>query len=455
MILGIVGIVVALFLFLFLVYRGYNVLYIAPICVLVVAVTNKISPLEAFTSTYVTGLWGTFTAIFSVIFLGTIFGKVMQDTGASTSIANIFTKYYIFKVDDSKKQISRAVLSLIVIFLLMTYGGIDAYTQIFVVYPVIMILAERLNLPRKVVPSFLVLNVAFVAAPGAPQIYNIISQGAFAIGGVTDTKVTYGLIPGLIAVAIIAVGGYFYSTYFAKKVKAKGETFDWNGLEKINSDDERKAPHIILAILPLVIVFVLYTIIGLDIAIALSAAIIVALVLMARYIEKQPQEKINVLGLVKRTLNRGADRSPLALLQLSAPAGFAAIITMTAGFGLLVSALAGLNINPILLTLITLFILTAVTSNPVASLMIAIPLILGILQAKGIDANIPAIFRVAALAATTFETLPFNGMPILCFHLTGTTHKEAYKPILFQTVLFTAVGAIVAAVIFLIAPGII
>ncbi len=454
MVIGIIGIVVALVLFAFLVYKGFNVLYVAPICVLLVAITNEISPLTAFTATYVSGVTNTIVALFSIIFLGAIFGKVMQDTGASIAISNLFTKNFVFKTEKKESQILRAVISVVVMGGLLTYGGVDAYTQIFVMFPIIVTMVKKMDLPRKVIPSFLVLNVAFIAAPGSPQIYNIITQAAFGMSGYEGTKVTYGLIPGLIAVVIIAVGGIIFATYFSRKAVHGGEGFDWGRMEKFNLDENRKTPPLILALLPLVLVFVLYTILGLDIAIAISSAIVLALILMSGYIDKESEVKINRLGLIKRTLNHGADRFPQAVLQLTAPAGFAAIVTITAAFGLLVNAVASLDINPIILTLLALMILTAITSNPIAALMIALPLVLGILGARGEEVNVPAIFRVAALAATTFETLPFNGMPLLCNMLAGTTHKEAYKPIFMQTVLFTLVGSVVCALIFLVFPGI-
>lgn len=455
MVIGIIGIVIALALFALLVYKGYNVLYVAPICVIIVALTNKLSPLTSFSSTYVTGITSTILALFSIIFLGAIFGKVMQDTGASISISNLFTKNFIFRIDDKDKQIKRAVFSIIIIGGILTYGGVDCYTQMFVMLPIDIIIAQKLNLPRRVVPSFLTLNVAFIAAPGAPQIYNIITQTSFMTTGITDTKVTYGMIPGLVAVAIVAIGAIWYAIRFAKKCKSNGETFDWGNVQPINTDENRKTPPLIFALLPLILVFILYTVLGLDIAIALSSAIILALILMSGFIDKEKGMQFNRLGLIKRTLNEGADRFPSSMFQLSVPAGFAAIVTATAAFGALVGALASLDIHPIILTLLALFVLTAITSNPVAALLIAIPLVVGILKARGIDVNVPAIFRVAALAATTFETLPFNGTPLLCNMLCGTTHKEAYKPIFMQTVLFTSVGAIVAAIMFIVFPGII
>jgi len=61
--------------------------------------------------------------------------------------------------------------------------------------------------------------------------------------------------------------------------------------------------------------------------------------------------------------------------------------------------------------------------------------------------------RVSAIAATTFETLPINGLIILTLKLIGCSHKEAYKPMFLQSVLFTLGGAIIATVLIVLFPA--
>ncbi|MFR5117515.1 MAG: hypothetical protein ACLTDV_11170 [Eubacterium sp.] len=53
MALGIIGIVVALAIFLYGAYKNVSVLYLAPLCGVIVAVTNGLNANDAFTSLYV------------------------------------------------------------------------------------------------------------------------------------------------------------------------------------------------------------------------------------------------------------------------------------------------------------------------------------------------------------------------------------------------------------------
>ena len=262
-----------------------------------------------------------------------------------------------------------------------------------------------------------------------------------------------GLGAGLIATAVILVGGCWYSIRFCKKANASGEGFSWGGCEPLPEAQEENHPHIILAIIPLASVFVFYTILGLDIAIALTVGIVLALVLMGRYIDTSKAPELNKWQHIKRALNEGTEGYPLALIQLCTPAGLAAVITATAAFGVIIGVVSGAPIHYIFLTVIFMMAITAITSSPIVGIMVTIPLILGVAQTLGIDPNIAAIFRIAVVGAATFETLPTNGMVTLQLGLTKTTHKQSYKPIFMQTCVWTSIGTIVCALLFFAFPG--
>lgn len=454
MVAGLIGIIIAVVLFMFLIYKGFNVLYVGPLCALIVALTNTIegmTPVTAITQTFVGGITSSITSLFSMLFFGAIFGKIMQDTGGTTALLRIFTKNFIFKTENKKSQIRRAVLSIIIISAMMTWGGIDAYTQLFITFACGMIIAKQIGLPRRCVPSFMTLGCAFIAAPAAPQVYNQMTMAGFMNAGIMDTKVTYGAFPGMVAVLIVAAGGFWFCQRFCIKCLERGETFDWGPVQPFNTGEEEKnLPPFILSVIPLALVFVLYTIVGLDVMVALVCGIIAAILLLGKYIDISGAMKIDKISPLKQKLlsirgclNAGADRFPSAMFTLTIASGLAAVVTATNAFGDLIGLMSGIQIHPVILTLICMWILTAITSNPVASLMIVLPLVLGILQAQGTPINAPMLFRVAAIAATTFETLPCNGTPLLNNMLCGTTHKEAYFPVFMQSCIFTFIASIV------------
>ncbi len=107
------------------------------------------------------------------------------------------------------------------------------------------------------------------------------------------------------------------------------------------------------------------------------------------------------------------------------PSALAGVVTASAGFGVVVGMLAGLKISPLVLVLIAVCVLVAITSSPPAALMIAVPLVMNIMLGQGMAPDVvlqhaPAIMRISAIAATTFETLPINGLIILTLNLIGS-----------------------------------
>jgi H+/gluconate symporter-like permease len=148
MTIGLIGIIAALVVFLILTDYGFSTFYTAAVCAIIVALTNAMSPLTAFTATYVTGLESMLEALVSVIFLGTIFGKVFTDTGTASSIATTMIDKFV-KNRQGKSKVMAAIIIMIIIGSLCTMGGIDGYILTFTMFPVALILAEACNIPRK------------------------------------------------------------------------------------------------------------------------------------------------------------------------------------------------------------------------------------------------------------------------------------------------------------------
>ena len=187
MALGIIGIVIALVIFLYGAYKNVSVLYLAPFCGVIVAVTNGLNANDAFTSLYVgaveenvaTGAWeigglcGMITAVFPTVFLGGLFGKVLGDSGAAQSIASTLVNKFVFPAATKEKQAKRAVLIMLIIECVLTYGGVDGFVAIFATFPICMYMASRIGIPRRYVPAMLALSCGANSAPFVLSINNI------------------------------------------------------------------------------------------------------------------------------------------------------------------------------------------------------------------------------------------------------------------------------------------
>lgn len=480
MAIGLIGIILALILFLGLVYKGCSSYWVAALCAILVAVTNGMNVVEAITGSYLPGIVDMILKLFSVIFLGAILGKIYADTGAAASIAKTLTNAFVVK-RQGKSQVRAAIIVLLVVSAVCTMGGIDGYVLTFTLFPICMVVSEMCDIPRRFVPGMFCLNCAFMTAPGAPQIYNIMGtaamksqipvfeeQGAMAIvGELAGISPLSAPIPGLIATIIIATCGCATLISMINKAKANGEHFDFGPLTHMQSEMEgHKQPHFVLSLLPLAMVFVLYTILRQDIFLALLAGILVALATMFPYLPRQDRggSPISLVRSLVGTVNGGAEGYPNALLSVSTPAGLAGVITATAAFGAVVGFFSGLPVPALVLTIIVVCVVVAITSAPPVALMVAIPMVLGIISgpliataanaaAVVLPVSAAGIYRTAILAASTFETLPINGLIVLGLSLTRTTHKEAYKPMFLMTVAYTLLGTVVCAALCMLFPA--
>lgn len=476
---GLIGIVVALALFLYLVYKGWSSYWVAPVCAVIVAVTNVLSPATAIES-YVTGLTDMIVNLFSIIFFGAILGKLYGESGAAASIATTLTKKFVLK-SEGEKQVRLGLFVVLVVSALCTMGGIDGYVLTFTMVPICFVICEMLDIPRRFIGGMMCLNCAFMAAPGAPQIDNVMARNAimseaFKEGGAfVDTAAAMNFnvssvaapIPGLVATLFIVVAGYLTLCNFVIKAKRKGEHFEWGHIRKTEINEEN-LPKFVLALLPLITVFICYTLIPaifgitMEITFALGAGIIVGLIVFHKNIPPAKNhdgtQSDHIRDRIVKVLNDGAALFPSALITVSTPAALAGVITTTAAFGMVIGILTGFQVNPAILALIVVCILVGITSSPPAALMIALPIIMNIMLGQGFSPaevleRTPGLLRIGALAATTFETLPVNGLIILTLHLIGCNHKEAYKPMFLQTVVFTLIGSIIATVMIVLFPS--
>jgi H+/gluconate symporter-like permease len=486
MAIGLIGIIVGMILFLYMVYKGNSPFWSAIFCSLLVAVTNLVpgkpffeQVAGAITGSYVQGVVQMITALFSYIFLGALLGRLYGDTGAAESIARTLVSTFVIK-REGKAKVAAGIIILWILAALCTLGGIDGFVLTFTMFPISLVICEMCNIPRRFIPGIFCLNCAFMTAPGAPQIYNIITEaaiksqipifaekGAFGIvEQLSSVSATSALVPGLIATLFITCAGVITLIYMINKAMEKGEVFDYGPVQRLEISD-RKLPNFIVSLLPLLLVFVLYTLIHLPVFIALLSGILLALITMGRNLPRKDHGG-NDIPMYKRltnTLNAGASNFPPAMFMVATPAGLATVVTATAAFGMIVGMLSGVHIGPIALLIVVVCVIVALTSAPPVALMVALPMVLGIITGPllataanaatvTLPVSIHALFRVGAVAASTFETLPINGLIVLGLSLSRNTHKESYLPMFLMTVAYTFIGTLIAAALCMI-PGLV
>jgi H+/gluconate symporter-like permease len=171
--MGLLGIVLALALLIFLAYKGWSVLLLAPAAALVAAAIAGEPLLAHWTQTFM-GSAAQFVAQFFPLFLlGALFGKLMDDSGSVTAIARYMGE---------RLGPGRAVLAVVLAGALVTYGGVSLFVAFFVLAPMAHALFQAANIPRRLMPAAIALGTStftMSALPGTPAIQNAIPMPFF------------------------------------------------------------------------------------------------------------------------------------------------------------------------------------------------------------------------------------------------------------------------------------
>ncbi|MFZ5661200.1 MAG: GntP family permease [Pseudomonadota bacterium] len=455
-------IVLAALAFLMVVaYRGYSVILFAPVAALgAVLLTDPSLVAPMFTGLFMDKMVGFLKLYFPVFLLGAIFGKLIETSGFSKAIVAS-----TIKVVGTR----RAMLSIVLVCALLTYGGVSLFVVVFAVYPFAAELFRQSDIPKRLIPGTIALG-AFTftmdALPGTPQIQNIIPTTFFG----TDAWAApvLGTLGGVFILAL----GLLYLESRRRKAAAAGEGYgDPAALvnEPAPFAGDRLAPAW-LALLPLVLVGVsnkLFTVWiprlygtehAFDPAVIGSAPPVVQEVSKVAAIwAVEGALLVGILSVLafawKPVVRSFADGTRaaiggamLAAMNTASEYGFGAVIAALPGFLLVANALSAVP-DPLVNAAVTVTSLAGITGSASGGMSIALAAMSESMIAAANAAGIPmdVLHRVVAMASGGMDTLPHNGAVITLLAVTGLTHRQAYRDIFAVTLIKTAaVGVVIA-----------
>src|SRR5215467_10560454 len=192
--MGLLGILAGLALLIVLAFRGWTILLLAPVAALVAAAFAGEPLLAHWTQTFMNSASQFVAQFFPLFLLGALFGKLMEDSGSVTAIADLIIR---------KLGHGRAILAVVLAGALVTYGGVSLFVAFFVIGPMAQELFRAAGVPRRLMPAAIALGTStftMSALPGTPSIQNAIPMPFF---GTTPFAA-----PGLGIVASIIMFGF-------------------------------------------------------------------------------------------------------------------------------------------------------------------------------------------------------------------------------------------------------
>src|SRR4051794_25318673 len=224
--MGFVGILLGLALLLWLAFRGWSVLLLAPAAALLAAAFSREPLLANWTQTFMGSAAGFLAQFFPLFLLGALFGKLMEDSGSVSAIAD----FMIRRLGER-----RAMLAVVLAGALVTYGGVSLFVAFFVLAPMAQALFRAADIPGRLMPAAIALGTStftMSALPGTPAIQNAIPMPFFG----TTAFAAPGL--GLIASAIMLGFGMWWLRRAEGSARRAGESYGAVALDKHVSASE-------------------------------------------------------------------------------------------------------------------------------------------------------------------------------------------------------------------------
>jgi H+/gluconate symporter-like permease len=472
--MGLLGILLALAVLIWLAYRGWTVLILAPIAALLAAAISREPLLAHWTQTFMASAAHFMAQFFPLFLLGALFGKLMDDSGSVEAIAHVMT---------GKLGAHRAILAVVLAGALVTYGGVSVFVAFFVLAPMAQALFRTADIPRRLMPAAIglgTLTFTMTALPGTPAIQNAIPMPFFG----TTLFAAPGL--GIIGSVIMLAFGLWWLGRAETAARRSGEGFGAN-LDRAPgaaAEDEKirerattarefdpaeirhgrhgeSPPPIALAILPLVVVVATNMLMSLVVlprldfsflakeawggtslsAVAGVWAVIVALTAAILVLIAVNRGRLPAL---RETIDAGANASALPILTVASLVGFGAVVASLPAFGAVRDLLLSIEGGPLVSLAVAMNVLAALTGSASGGMAIALDALgstyMRLATEHGID---PALMhRVAVMSSGTLDSLPHNGGVVTLLAVCGTTHRESY----FDIVMVAIVGAIMALV---------
>src|SRR5215471_63974 len=436
--MGLAGILVGLALLIWLAFRGWSVLLLAPAAALLAAAFAGEPLLANWTQTFMGAAAVCLAQFFPIFLLGALFGKLMEDSGSVAAIAEFMTQ---------RLGQHRAAA-----------------------------------IPRRLMPAAIALGTStftMSALPGTPAIQNAIPMPFFG----TTPFAAPGL--GSIASLIMLAFGLWWLQHAEAAARARGERYraTEDVADKAAKDDfvreraiaarefepaeihrgrhGKNMPPAVRAVLPLVIVITVNLLMSLvilprlhlsylaqerwgpaslasvggiwSVVTALTAAILTVVAL-----------NWSRLPSLRESMDAGANASVLPAVGVASLVGFGAVVADMPAFAVVRDWVLSIGGGPLVSLAVAINVLSALTGSASGGMTIALDVLGETYMRLASEANIdPALLhRVATISAGTLDSLPHNGAVVSLLAVCGLTHRDSYRDI----VMVGIVGALLGLV---------
>lgn len=411
---GVIGILVALALFIVASMRGWNVLISSIVTALIIAATNGMDLMNAMVGTetsYVTGLAGFIRGNILIFMGGAIMGEFMDKSGAAKAIA----QFVMNKVGTKSPYL--VLLGIAAVGAVLTYAGISMFVAMFALIPLARPMFRECNIPWHLFAAAWALaacSFTMAMIPGVPAVAWI--NAANGCGVSLTAAPIMGIVGSLIAIVVSCI----YIKFALKRAQAKGETFHADA-DDIQVEEDTNIPNFFLALLPLILLIA--TIIGLSMTgmknvvyIGMIVGIVASIICFWKYVPSQ-----------RDVLGNGAKAALGPAVFTSAAVGVGTVAAASVGFSVIYDAIFNMPGGTYVSAATMAAALGGIMGSGSGAVGIIAQNFLEPYLATGVDPA--ALAKILASSASIGGALPNAGAMFGMFAAMGLTHKNAYKHI--------------------------
>ena len=244
----------------------------------------------------------------------------------------------------------------------MTWTGISGVIVVVASIPMVKAVAKTARIPKCYLPGLIMAgSSAAMAGPGSPCIGNITASG------ILGTPSTSALIPGLIGSAFIFFAALFYMYFVICRGIDKGVPYE--GFDNEEHTLSKPKQNFVFTLIPLLFVFVTYSLLQLELVICMVGAIVLALLLFCVVGAKEKHFSYgNTVGM----LNDGIKTGAYVYFTVAALMGFASVVQATDSFQTVIGFVTSLPGHPLLIGTISVVVFTLLTASPPAAIQLAL-----------------------------------------------------------------------------------
>ena len=401
-------------------WKKVNLLIVTLATTAVIALFNGLNIAEVWTGTYMEG-FTSFAGKYLLLFcFGSLFGKIIEDSGAGWRIANTIA---------TKTGENKALGALTLVTALLLYGGVSIFVIVFFILPIGKSLFKKIKVPWYLFPGIAMIGTipAVGMLPGTLQILNIIPTNFLG------TSLTAGAGVGLVATVVYFLMAWLYTRRVIKTNAANFDLADFNTGQSIELDEtdlDSRAPNVIVSLIPIAVALILINVFKMNIVIGMLLASASGIILFWKS-----------LGGSKfwSTINTGIANGIAPVIYVSVVVGVARTVAAVPFFDVMKDFLLNLQTNGLIKVLATTSVLSAMTGSSSGSMTMILDLFSQDFLSWGYAPGL--LHRLISVAALGFDSLPWNSVVVVFFTLSGVSYAKGYKHVFAYTVIMPLICA--------------